>query len=245
VALVTTDLTLVISDKPDLERDAVAEVWSAAGGEVLRLGRFWDPPPIDPRRARVYGADAFCHVVAQKLGLALVSPPDDLLLRLPPAVTRRALHGVTLADAATLAFPSFVKSFVPKLIRSRVYGSVDELLTESHGLPPTTELIVSEVVEFSVEARAWILDGQVLSIACYEGTSDLADARALAATIARDPAMVSPCVVDVGLISARAHADRADLGWAAIEANAAWGSGLNGCDPLAAAACIARASRAS
>ena len=64
MALGTTDLTLVISDKPDLERDAVAEVWSAAGGEVLRLGRFWEPPAIDPRRARVYGADAFCHVVA-------------------------------------------------------------------------------------------------------------------------------------------------------------------------------------
>lgn len=63
-------LTLLISDKPDPERDAVAAVWEAAGGDVLRLGRFWQPPPLDPVSVRVYGADAFCQVLAQKLALA-------------------------------------------------------------------------------------------------------------------------------------------------------------------------------
>jgi ATP-grasp domain, R2K clade family 3 len=231
------DLTLLISDKPDPERDAVAEVWSESGGEVLRLGRFWDPPAIDPKRARVYGADTFCQVLAQKLGLDLVSPPDDLLLHLPPAVTKRALRGGTLADATTFEFPSFVKSSVPKLIRSRVYRSVNELTAEARGLEPGTALILSEIVEFQVEARAWLLDGQVLSIACYEGARDLTDARALTAAIASEPMMVSPCVLDVGLIT--------DRGWAAIETNAAWGSGLNGCDPRAAAVCIASATRSS
>ena len=51
----------MITDKPDVERDAVADVWSAAGGEVLRLGRFWDPPTLDPKRVRVYGADSYCQ----------------------------------------------------------------------------------------------------------------------------------------------------------------------------------------
>ena len=32
-------ITLIISDKPDVERDFVAEAWRARGGEVLRLGR--------------------------------------------------------------------------------------------------------------------------------------------------------------------------------------------------------------
>jgi hypothetical protein len=41
------------------------------------------------------------------------------------------------------------------------------------------------------------------------------------------------CVVDIGYIAQR--------GWAIIEANAVWGAGLNGCDPLAAAMCIAEA----
>ena len=30
-------------------------------------------------------------------------------------------------------------------------------------------------------------------------------------------------------------------GWALLEANAAWGAGLNGCDPRGAMACIAEA----
>lgn len=36
----TRDLTLVIFDKADPERDAVASAWTSAGGDVLRLGRF-------------------------------------------------------------------------------------------------------------------------------------------------------------------------------------------------------------
>ncbi len=230
------DLTLVISDKPDPERDAVAEAWTAVHGDVLRLGRFWDPPALDPRGVRLYGADSFCQVLAQKLDLVLVSPPDDLLLRLPRTATGRELRGARLADLAGLAFPSFVKSCVPKLIRSRVYGSAEELAAEARGLEPETELISSEIVSFTVEARAWLLGGRILSIACYEGTADLAGASALAAEIAAEAEVPSPCVLDVGLVS--------DRGWAIIEANAAWGAGLNGCDPAAAAACIASATRA-
>jgi hypothetical protein len=227
------DLVLVISDKPDVERDAVAAVWEAEGGEVLRLGRFWDPPALDRARVRVYGADAFCLVLAQKLALELVSPPDDLLLALDTTLTRRMLRGLPLADARTLGWPCFVKSMVPKLIRAQVYRSDADLLAASKGLPGDTLLLASEIVAFEAEARAWTLDGDVLAIACYEGASELADARALARSIAAHAP--SPCVIDVGLTT--------DRGWVAIEANAAWGSGLNGCDPLAAARCIARATR--
>jgi hypothetical protein len=198
----------------------------------MRLGRFWDPPAIDPAHARIYGADAFSHVLAQKLRLELVSPPDDLLLRLPATLTKRAIARATIAKVAQ--FPAFVKSVVPKLIRSRVYGSRDELVAEATGLEPETELMVSEIVELVAEARSWVLDGEVLTIACYEGDSPLDDARTLAAAAA---ALVpSPCVLDVGLTP--------DRGWIVIEANAAWGAGLNGCDPAAAAKCIARASHA-
>ena len=232
----TRDLMLVLTDKPDVERDAVAEAWAAAGGEVLRLGRFWDPPALEPRRVRVYGADSYCQVLAQKLGLVLVSPPDDVLLHLAPALTKRALGGTTLAAARELAFPAFLKTFVPKLIRSRVYASADDLEAEARGLEPETALLVSEIVTFVAEARCWLLDGEPVSIACYEGDVDVTGARELAAELGRDPAMTSPCVIDVGLTP--------DRGWLAIEANAAWGSGLNGCDPVAAARCIALATHA-
>lgn len=225
-----TDLTLIISDKPDIERDAVADAWTAAGGDVLRLGRFWDPPPLESNRVRVYGADSFCQVLAQKLGLHLVSPADDLLLHLPASLTKRELRSSTLADVAS--FPRFIKSVIPKLIRSRVYESADAVHAEARGLEPTTELLVSEIVELVAEARTWTLDGVVLSAACYKGEADLEDARAFATEVARAVG-VSPCVIDVGLTR--------DRGWIVIEANPAWGAGLNGCDAAAAARCIARA----
>jgi hypothetical protein len=229
---VSQGLTLVISDKADVERDAVAESWIRAGGDVLRLGRFWDPPALDPSRTRVYGADSFCQVLAQKLGLALLSPPDDLLLHLPATVTKRTLSRTLASDVQSLAYPVFVKSMVPKLIRSRVYESADALVVECRGLEPEAELIVSEIVTLSVEARAWVLDGEVVSIACYEGEDSTVDAAELARAVATSPLVPAACVIDV--------ASTTDRGWIALEANAAWGAGLNGCDPSAAVRCIAR-----
>jgi len=76
----TVGLNLLISDKPDPERDAVAEVFAKCGGVVHRIGRFWDPPAFDPAMVRIYGADSFCLVLQQKLGFALCSLDDDLLL---------------------------------------------------------------------------------------------------------------------------------------------------------------------
>lgn len=231
VEMVAQGLTLVISDKADVERDVVAESWTRAGGDVLRLGRFWDPPALDPSTTRVYGADSFCQVLAQKLGLSLLSPPDDLLLHLPATVTKRTLSRVLVSDIASLAYPVFVKSMIPKLIRSRVYESADALAIECRGLEPETELLGSEIVSLVAEARAWVLEGEVVSIACYEGEGSTVEAAALVREVATSTLVPTACVIDVALTT--------DRGWIALEANAAWGAGLNGCDPSAAIRCIA------
>ncbi len=230
-------LTLVISDKPDIERDAVAASWVDAGGDVLRLGRFWDPPVLDPSSTRVYGADSFCQVLAQKVGLSLLSPPDDLLLHLPATVTKRTLSRTIAGDVMSLTYPAFVKSMVPKLMRSRVYESADAVAAECHGLEPETELLVSEIVTLIAEARAWVLDGEVVSIACYEGEHSTVEAAELVREVAKSTLVPATCVIDVALTT--------DRGWIALEANAAWGAGLNGCDPAAAVRCIALATTAA
>lgn len=49
----TTALNLLISDKADPERDALADAFAMRGGKVHRLGRFWDPPAFDPATVRV------------------------------------------------------------------------------------------------------------------------------------------------------------------------------------------------
>ena len=44
----TTGLNLLIPDKPDVERDAVATAFETGGGAVHRIARFWDPPIFEP-----------------------------------------------------------------------------------------------------------------------------------------------------------------------------------------------------
>lgn len=72
-----------------------------------------------------------------------------------------------------------------------------------------------------------------LTAAVYEGDGD---ADGAAAWLARHlPALALPeaAAVDVGWVDGWA--------WALVEANAAWGAGLNGCDPERAALAIERA----
>ena len=228
-----SDLTLVIPDKPDLERDAVAEAWCARGGNVLRLGRFWEPPVLDATQVRVYGNDTFCLVLAEKLGLDLISPADELVRHVPPELLGREVTILTLEEASDAAFPAFVKPVTPKQFSGKVYGTRSDLDQETRGLPRETAVIRSEVVRFEAEARAFVLDGRVLDLSVYEGQAD-APHDLLDELLVRVATPVA-CVLDAGLVSG--------VGWAFLEANAAWGAGLNGCDAALVLPCIERASR--
>src|SRR5262245_42002840 len=122
-----TSLALVVPEKRDEERAAVAAAWSALGGQVGPVGRFWDPPPLEAARTRLYGNETFCWVLAEKLALTLVSPPDDLLTQAPFELLRRRIRITSLRDASTFSFPMFVKSVVPKQFPSAVYRDASTL----------------------------------------------------------------------------------------------------------------------
>jgi hypothetical protein len=227
-------LELVIPDKADEERDAVANAWIAGSGTVMRLGRFWEPPESLVReQVRLYGNDTFCLVLEQKLNLTLVSPPEDLLLRLESKWLNRSVRGEQLAKMSSATYPLFAKPAAPKLFRAAVYSSWQELETETQGLDPSTAVLVSEVVELNGEVRSFILGGRVLTHALYEGDADIEHAARMLSSIASEVELPETCVIDLGHIVGR--------GWGVVEANASWGAGLNGCDPEAAARCIAAA----
>jgi hypothetical protein len=217
----TVGLNLLISDKPDPERDALAAAFAQGGGAVHRLGRFWDPPVFDPASVRVYGADSFCLVLQQKLGFDLCSPADDLLLRVPSPFLKRQLAQRTLADALS-SLPAFVKPVTPKQFRGAVYTSPEGLVAECRGLPQETAVFVAEAVTLTAEVRSFVLDGQVLDAAVYEGNAALADVTAFITELAQRVKLPRSVVVDAGFLVGR--------GWAVIEFNAAWGAGLNGCN---------------
>jgi hypothetical protein len=218
----TTGLNLLIPDKPDVERDAVATAFETGGGAVHRIARFWDPPIFEPSTVRVYGADAFCLVLQQKLGFELCSPSDDLLMTVPPRFLNRRIAQRTLGEIRSVDFPVFVKPVMPKQFRGAVYESNEELEAECRGLPPETAILVAETLAFTAEVRTFVLEGVVLDAAVYEGTSDGTGAEAFVGALANSMLLPRTVVVDVGLIDGR--------GWAVIEFNAAWGAGLNGCN---------------
>lgn len=226
---------LVIPSRADAERDAVAAAWMNRGWEVLRLDRFWEPPALDPQRVKVYGNDVFCLTLAQKLGLDLVSPADDLLAKLDERWLKRQLCIRSLAQTAVREFPTFVKPVVPKAFRASVYADAAELESETTGLTSDTLVFVSEPVTIEAEARCLVLAGRVLSVALYEGSGNGGQASDFAGDFVRNQAGKLPVTLalDVGLIEGR--------GWAVVEANACWGAGLNGCDPEAMVDCLVAA----
>ena len=173
-------LILLIPNKPDAERDALADAWEQHDGQVLRLGRFWDPPKLDAKHVRVYGSTSFVLVLQKKLGFDLCTPPDDLILSLPSECLKRWIQKQSLQEAEHFPYPLFVKPIIPKLFGARVY------------------------------------------------------ANAAAAEFACSPVLPRTLVLDIGLIK--------DQGWAVVEINAAWGSGLNGCRAERVWPCIVAAS---
>jgi hypothetical protein len=228
-------LTLLIPEKPDVERDSVGEAWRAAGGTVERLGRFWEPAPLDPAAARVYGNDTFALVLAQKLGLALVSPDDDLLVKLPSHLRKRDIALLPFSAHDGIVFPRFVKSAVPKLMRAAVYETAEDLRRECAGLEQSTLLLSSEIVRFAAELRSFVLDETVLDHAIYEGSADRSDVLPLLQDLIGTGLLPRTCVVDLGYVPGQ--------GWMVIECNAAWGAGLNGCRADRVIGAIAAASR--
>jgi hypothetical protein len=228
------NLILVIPEKADPEREAVALVWQSGGGEVLKLGRFWEPPNLEVSRVRLYGNDTFCLVLAEKLGLELISPADDLLLHIEFDYLKRNVQSRELGLLLDHEFPLFAKSQVPKIFRSGVYQSLADLMLECDGLDSTTPTIMSEIVTIQTEARVFVLDSEIQTLALYEGV-DAPGLTNFATQFIKQNELPRTCVLDFAFLETR--------GWGFLEANPSWGAGLNNCDPLFAARCIAQATR--
>ena len=83
------------------------------------------------KNVRVYGADTFCLVLAQKLGLELISPDDDLMFAVPPALLGREIFRHSLEDAKGFSHPCIIKPITPKQFRAAVYAGFEELVADT------------------------------------------------------------------------------------------------------------------
>lgn len=238
--------TLVLS--PRFTDDSIA-LWRAAlaaGWRTHRLARLGDADSLASQLAGAdelafYGETVGADLVARALDLALLEPSHDWLPALPDVHRRRAVALRTLAEARALAGPIFVKPVDDKWFPARVYGAPAAEIDPQIG--GDLAVLVAEPVRFGLEVRAFVRGREVTTVSAYvrdgqlaragDGTWPLtkaeeAAARACLERVLADPDVALPpaLVIDVGEIEGR--------GWAVVEANPAFASGLCGADPAAA-----------
>jgi len=237
---------------PPRHTEDTTRLWRAAiaaGWNTERLTSLRFVPAVQERALAVYGEPFFASVVARHLGLALLEPSLAWLAELPDALRRRRVTATTLGEARKQAAPAFVKPADDKCFPAQVYACGQELPADSV-LPDSIPVLVSEPVAWTIEYRCFVREGKVATLSPYlrqgrlaqtdEGAwpafaEELARAGEFAqAVLDRVGGSLPPSVVlDVGVISGR--------GWAVVEANPSWGSGMYGCDPAEVLSVIARA----
>jgi len=141
-----------------------------------------------------------------------------------------------MQEARAISEPRFIKSAVGKEFDARIYSSGKDLPRGSM-IDGSLPVLVQDIVQFDVEYRCFVSDRVVRTASSYWrhgkeprdengnwSTSELEPATEFCTAFLNDPAVQTPdaCVVDVGYIQGR--------GWAVIESNAAWSSGIYGCD---------------
>lgn len=240
--------TLLLSARQTEDAQLLWQACIQERWQVLRAHN-WQVPDISPEEAVVYGEPLFAQHVAQILGLELFEPPVDWLPSLPHHWRGREVRLVTLAEARNVTIRSFIKPAEAKCFEARVYSSGAELPSVGP-LPEDLPVLVQGVVTWVREFRCFVLDRTVAALSPYwkdgqpaksedgiwTGTAaEMEEARIFCGKVLRDETVTFPKAVamDVGVIEG--------FGWAVIECNAAFGSGIYGCDPVAVLRVLRRA----
>lgn len=225
-------------------------LWRACvqnGWKVARVHR-WQVPEVSTSDVAVYGEPLFAQHVTQTLGLKLLEPSVDWLARLGQRWAGRKVRLCSLRKAREVTECSFIKPAEDKCFDARVYSSGKDL-PSTDVLPASLPVLVQDIVDWESEFRCFVPGRRVVAASIYSRNGDLArnaegewiagetettEAIDFCELALRDPDVSLPeaAVVDVGIIRNR--------GWAVVECNSAWGSGLYGCDPSAVLGVIRR-----
>lgn len=229
------DEILLIPDKPDIERDKLAEEWVKQKGEVRKIGKFWIKPEIDNQRISIYGYDTFCLVLAQILELDLISVKDEEIAKVEEEYLKRKVTIKTLAGLDSEIFPKFIKPVIPKLFKAQVFQSKEDFSVKIKNIEEHQKLICSEIVMVEHEVRAFILDREIIELAFYEGIGKIDEAKSFIESFLKSTKLKLPktFVIDIGYNEINK--------WFIIEFNSTWGAGLNFCKPSKVIQCIREA----
>ncbi len=232
----------ILVTSPRVTPDSIALMQAAkdSGQQALRLPTFHPTESIENERIAVYGESLFAIILTTKLDHVILEPTQDWLPSLPQEYTQRKVQKTSIGMARQYDKPQFVKNADGmKAFEAQVYATGHELPSSEY-YPDDYEVLVSEPVEWAAEYRCFICERELVTLSVYlrhgelaKSSDDLwlvdpdeqADARRFCETLLQDDLVDIPsaCVIDVGLIVGR--------GWAVVEPNPAYGSGIYGCDP--------------
>jgi hypothetical protein len=233
--------TVILSQRFSTDSQAV---WNAArklDWNIHRAIRFSVPEPLPAQRC-VYGEMTTCDIIAERADLALLEPPCGWLAGLPLDLVKRRISFVQLWELRAPHFDRrlFFKPANDKLFEKGVFERGDDVPTKH--IDRTCPCLVSDVVAFDREVRLWCLDGKIMALDFYRIVGDyepetvLREAMEFGSEVMADHAdeLPSSVVVDVGYVEGS--------GWAVVEANQAYASGIYGdTDPEAVLQCVLRA----
>ena len=220
------------------QTDDAQELWRGAtqlGWSVHRV-HGWKVPQVDTAEIAIYGEPLLATHVAQTLGLELLGPTNDWLPTIPECWRKRSVRLATMREARDSLEPRFVKSAGGKEFDARVYDSGSDL-PRGQMIADSLPVLIQEVVQWDVEYRCFISDRSVKTASSYWrhgkdsrnengiwSDAELSEAVEFCSAFLCDAEVRTPnaCVIDVGVIRG--------TGWAVIESNAAWSSGIYGCD---------------
>ncbi len=237
--------TLVLSPRYRPDSIALGKAADAAGWRVERLHRWEVPEHLRQEEVIPYGEPMFVAFIAEQLALALIEPPLDWLTTLPFRYLERSIQFTTLAAARLHGDRAFFKPADDKCFAAGVYDSGDAL-PASELLPDDSPVLIADQVVWEVEYRCFVLDRKLAAIPPYWRDDHAADEEEPPMDEAREAArfveellkdsnirMPPAFVLDIGRVRG--------TGWAVIEANPAWASGIYACDPSRVLPVLARA----
>lgn len=214
----------------------------------MRLQNHRAPDELYGQDVVLYGEALFVAVIADQLELALFETPLDWLPSLPAPFRQRDVYLTTLKAARAIATPAFIKPAAEKTFDAKVYASGAELPSADY-FDDETPVLVSEPVTWAFEYRCFVAERTLHTLSPYARYGELAEndsgewpapdsemaaARDFVGQLLADEHVVLPpaIVIDIGKIEGK--------GWAVVEANPAWGSGIYGCNPDAVLNALAK-----
>lgn len=201
--------------------------------ELTRFNAKWNVP--EEFRAdviAVYGEDIYAEIVAEQCSLTLTKPDDNWLSKVSEEFTQRKISYGKLKDFVHEE-NIFIKCSDFKSFKAGVFDKVTNI-KGFDTLDLESRVFTSEVIEWELEVRCFVLNNQIITHSSY-WRNDIFDTDPLSENEQKElfdffknfiqqygETLPKAIVLDFGIIKG--------IGWALIEANPAWCSGLYACD---------------